>query len=116
MDGNELTIYDIEDALPSALAQLIKNNVMLVGGMDKSYLIDSSCLSVLLRGQIQTGLAENLLFVEDVTDIDEDESKAKSGTFFDCNGKKVSNDSKLMCFWISVFLYVDNKKILLKMR
>lgn len=98
--GEELQIYEPEnDEVHSPLMKnLNKNNAVLITGTHNDYLVDASSLEVLLKGKIQTDLADGLLFIEDIDEIeeqnlydnDEDEVVTRNGTFYDLNGKKVA--------------------------
>lgn len=89
-EDGEIRVPDAYNANNDILRHMVQNNVLLIYGEEMNYLVDASSMSVLLRGKIETGLGEGLLFIEDSTDAESTESEAKTGTFFDYNGKKVA--------------------------
>lgn len=89
-EDESINVYNYEELDAYTTKGLSTNNVALVKSENQSYLIDSSNLSILLRGNVTTGLGEGLLFIEERDNLEDDEvARAKDGSFYDMNGKKV---------------------------
>lgn len=99
LKGELLNTFKVKDSIrvPDAynvdkdtIQHMAQNNVLLINGEGMKYLVDASSMSLLLRGKIETGIGEGLLFIEDSTNTNSIDDETKTGTFFDYNGKKVA--------------------------
>lgn len=99
LKGEVLNTFKVKDSIrvPDAynvdkdtIQHMAQNNVLLINGEEMKYLVDASSMSLLLRGKIETGIGEGLLFIEDSTNTNSIDDETKTGTFFDYNGKKVA--------------------------